>query len=816
MTSLRTRSVVLISCLSIVALGGCGEDTTATDDASIGRDDASSDLDGAVEEGADGSTPMDDGSTPMDDGAIVRDDAGGSCTDVCEVAAERCAGTDIQRCVIDPVSRCTVWATPEACAGGLVCSGDECTASCSDACTDGARRCGGAAGYQVCALQSSGCTEWGAETACPTDQTCSGAGVCMACTEGAERCGTDGNVQTCSGGRWALTATCPFGCDAAMCRSSVACTPAAYRCSGSNVETCNATGTAWLHVSTCTVGCTAGLCTGACTPGATRCNAGGVETCNAGGTAWEVTSACTTFCDAGRCALSGLEIASNTTMNGEVLVLGAVVVRSGATLTSSSGSLTIRATSITVENGASISVAATGDSDAGRGGNGYYTGSTYTGGGGGGYGTAGGGYTTVLRGPAWGSTVDSDAARGSRGGNGYSSSGGAGGSGGGVLRLIADTITIAGQVTANGQPGTTATYSGGGGSGGGILVAGDDVRISGSISAVGGAGGTASSSARTGGAGGNGRVKILSGASRDTTGAVISGTVTQGLLPPLVLSSSTHPDPSLVYNDGFEVVSMSWVRPFAPITGYYWRVAPTIGVPTPATGTFAASEVVAFPRSMLVAGDNLFQIASVDPMIMVGTVESSFRVRFNTTPPPLTSTSHPSSTTWSANRDVFMRWTMAHPDHHYRGIYYVMDHFGDTVPDATANFVPIVQKQVLLSGTADGIWAFHIVSVDTQGYLTRAAAHYQVRIGPDPGNGTVFGQIVDSATSMPLSGVRVTLNRDLFPAQMTNATGNFNFMTIPAGTYEVRITRAGYRTEVRTVVVTAGTMTATNASLVAE
>jgi hypothetical protein len=807
MTALSTRSLLGALGFAAAMLHGCAGGGGMERDASAARDGSIEGSDAAID-GTDGGVP--------DDGAIVRDDAGGSCTDVCAVGAERCAGTDIQRCVIDPASRCTVWGAAEACPGALFCSGDVCTATCSDACTDGARRCGSGDGFQVCALQSSGCTEWGAEEACGPDQTCSGAGVCMACTEGAERCAPDGNVQTCSGGRWALSATCPFGCDSAACRSSVTCTPAAYRCSGVNVETCNATGTAWLHVSTCAVGCSSGLCTGACTPGATRCNAGGVETCNATGTAWDAGAACTTFCDAGVCALDGLEIAANTTMEGDVLVDGAVVVRSGATLTSATGSLTIRATSITIENGASISVAATGDSPDGRGGNGVYTGSTYTGGGGGAYGVAGGGYTSSIRGRVWGSSVDSDVGPGSRGGSGYSTSGGAGGAGGGVLRLIADTITIAGQVTANGQPGTTATYAGGGGSGGGVLIAADDVVITGAISAVGGAGGTASSSARNGGAGGNGRVKILSGASRDTTGAVISGVLTQGLLPPLVLSSSTHPDPSLVYNDGFEVVSMSWVRPFAPITGYYWRVAPTIAVPTPATGTFAATEVVAFPRSALVAGDNLFQIASVDPMITVGTVESSFRVRFNTAPPPLISTSHASSTTWSPNRDVFMRWTMAHGDEHYRGVYYVMDHFGDTVPDATANFVPIMQKQVLLSGTADGIWAFHIVSVDTQGYLTRAAAHYQVRIGPDPGNGTVFGQIVDSATSMPISGVRVTLNRDLFAPQTTNATGNFNFMTIPAGSYEVRISAPGYRTEVRTVAVTAGTMTAANASLVAE
>lgn len=824
MTALR--SFAFLRCFaflgSLLLLAACDEPSSPIDGDVDTDGGGTSQLDGGDQFRDGGDPDRDGGGTHRDggadeDGGSTGEDGGGSCTDACTISAERCSGVDIQRCIIDPETRCTVWAAPEACAGGLVCSGDECTSSCTDACTEGARRCGSGSGYQVCALQSSGCTEWGAESACPSEQVCEGAGVCMACTEGAERCGPSGDIQTCTGGLWALTATCPFGCDAASaptCRSSITCTAGAYQCSGSNVETCNATGTAWLHVSSCAVSCSGGLCTGACTPGATRCNAGGVETCNVDGTAWDFTSTCTTFCDAGVCALDGLEIASNTTMNGEVLVDGAVVVRSGATLTSSTGSLTIRATSITVENGASISVAPTGDSPEGAGRQGISTTTSSRGGGGGGYGTRGGGYSSV-QGAIWGSSVDSEVHPGSRGGQGYTSSGGAGGTGGGVLRLIADTITISGQLTATGQPGTAATYGGGGGSGGGILIAGDEVRITGAVSALGGAGAMATHDARyNGGAGGNGRVKILYGAELDTTGASLSGTVTQGLLPPLVIRSSTHPDPNLVYNDGFEAVAMSWERPFAPLTGYYWRVHRNIVVPTPANATLATSELVAFDRSELVQGDNLFQIASVDPMVTVSTVESSFRVRYNTTPPTLASDSHPSQTTWSSNRNVFMSWTLPHSDENYRGVYYVFDRYGDTVPDETTNFVPITQKQVLLSGVADGVWAFHIVSVDTQGYRTRAAGHYRVRIGPDPGNGTVFGQIVNSTTSAPINGARVTLNRDLFPAQSTNATGNFNFTTIPAGTYEIRITHPDYQTEVGTVTVTAGDSTASNASLI--
>jgi hypothetical protein len=774
-----------------VVLAGCASGARLRDD--------------AADTTGDGSVELPDGA----DGGVMRQDSGGTCTDVCPLGASRCSGTEVQHCVIDAATPCTIWAEPEACSGALFCSGDACTDTCVDACTAGARRCGSDAGYQLCELQPTGCHDWSAEVVCEGEQSCVGEGTCMPCTDGAERCSSAGHVQACTDGSWETTEGCGFGCDAsgatATCRTSVTCTAGAYRCSGPSVETCSATGTAWLHVATCAVGCAAGLCTGACEPGATRCNAGGVETCNEEGTAWAEPTACATFCDAGVCALDGLEIAADRTMEGLVLVEGAVIVRSGATLTSSTGDLTIRATSITVENGASISVAATGMSPEGAGSAGYYSSGYYYGGRGGGYGD----------GRTWGSPVDSDVRPGSPGGAAYGDTP-LGGPGGGVMRLFADSITIAGQVTANGAPGgTSGSRSSGGGSGGGILIAADQLRISGALSAIGGAGGGTGSSG-AGGSGGQGRVKILHGAELDTTGAVITGVRTEGLMPPMVLSSSTHPDPERVYNDGFDVVAMNWARPFAPINGYYWSVDTAIAVPTPAIGRFAASEVVAFDHSMLSAGDNLFQVVSVDPMITIGTVESSFRIRMNSTPPALTSSSHASSTTWSENRDVFLRWTLPHPDENYRGIYYVFDHFGDTVPDTGANFVPIEQKQTLLSGTADGVWAFHIVSLDTQGYLTRAASHYRVQIGEDPGSGTVFGQIVDAATSMPISGVRVTINRDLFPPQTTNGTGNFNFMSIPAGTYEVTITHEGHRTERRMVTVTADAMTAVNASLTEE
>src|SRR5688572_20577138 len=99
---------------------------------------------------------------------------------------------------------------------------------------------------------------------------------------------------------------------------------------------------------------------GPCVPDSLRCNGNFAQKCNAEGTRWETIETCTTFCQDGLCALDGLDVTSDMTLDGPILVAGAVTVRSGATLSSPTGNLQITADSITVESGGSIAMAPTG------------------------------------------------------------------------------------------------------------------------------------------------------------------------------------------------------------------------------------------------------------------------------------------------------------------------------------------------------------------------------------------------------------------------------------------------------------------------
>lgn len=805
-----------MAALALVAAVGCGGnaasgDDDACDDCTLGMSlcDGSA-VRTCIQDGA--CTRFSD-AIPCDDGLLC---SGGECTDMCTdqctVGATRCAGDDVQECEMQ-ASGCTDYSAPTACADGD-CSNGSCPGQCTDQCTAGATRCSNTIdGVEACAEQGNGCTDWGTAVACQGAQTCAG-GACTTCSNGATRCSLNNNVEQCTNGQWFETQSCAFGCMTGTCQSSVTCTPGAHRCNGPAVEICNSSGTAYLHASTCSNTCANGLCTGACTPGTKRCNGGMSETCNGAGTAWENGQVCSSGCDgaSGTCALAQLEITTNTNLDGEIIVNGPVIVRSGATLTSPTGNLTIRATSITVELNASIAAAPTGQNAQGAGGS--YT-CCACGGAGGGYGTAGSYNTSCGNagvGPAFGSSTDAVVEQGSKGGN--SQAGTAGGNGGGVIRLTAGTINIAGQVTANGNNGSTGAGGGGGGSGGGILIAGNTVTVTGTISATGGAGGGATSG-YPGAAGGSGRIKILRGMTANVTGTLI-GTVTQGLLPPLRITSSTHPDEALIYNDDFTVLGLTWDRAFPSTQGYYHRTSTTVNQPpTPAPPSqFVAGELIALERTAVVSGANYFHIVPIDAMSAVGTIENKFRVQVNTNPPTISSSSHPSETAWNPTVNAFFSWTLPNADANHKGYYYVLDHYGDTVPPTTGPLLPVNQKQILLSNLSTGIWAFHVVSIDQRGYRTKAADHYKIRIGTDPGIGTLLGTV--TANGSPVEGARVRINRSLVGTDQTSlSNGAYNFGgTIPAGTWEVSVEKTGYQTQTMTVTVTAGGSTTANFALV--
>ena len=586
------------------------------------------------------------------------------------------------------------------------------------------------------------------------------------CEAGVTRCNANGNVDTCTSGAWLQTSTCPLGCANGQCTSSVTCTPSSRQCANGGVEVCNASGSGWLYAATCANGCSNGACAGSCTANATQCSADGtsLQTCT-GGT-WVSAACASNSCDSlsATCALTSLTITPTTTQSfdGVIVVDGPVIVENGATLTSTTGNLTIRATSITVQAGGSIQIAATGTLPAGQGADGYY------------YSYYGSYYNATGGSNKGGSTQDSIVTAGSPGGAAYNSTTAL--PGGGVLQLIAPTITVAGSITANGASGSGCNYGScaAGGSGGAVLLAADTLNVA-STAVISTAGGAAAGSNPAGNAG---FVKLLGNTS--TIAGTVTGTKVTGLTPPMQITSSSHPNPAVIYNDGAPTLVLSWVRPFPSAIGYYYRLDQTApgsdSTPSGVTsngGIFTASETVSLSPSQLGAGNNYFHIVSVDAQSNTGKIESVFTIEINKAPPALTSASH-TQTGWSTTNTVNFSWT---GNGMPVGWYYVFDHYGRTIPATTDTSLPVSQVNLIRSPVSTGAWAMHLISINQKGYLTLAASHYRVLIGTAPTTyGSISGTIVNAAAT-PVVGATVTINRGLFamvagdPGDQTSIAG---------------------------------------------
>jgi hypothetical protein len=115
--------------------------------------------------------------------------------------------------------------------------------------------------------------------------------------------------------------------------------------------------------------------------------------------------------------------------------------------------------------------------------------------------------------------------------------------------------------------------------------------------------------------------------------------------------------------------------------------------------------------------------------------------------------------------------------------------------------LPASQKQLLQSNVGAGVHVLHVVAVDKAGRLTKAAGHYRVNIGTDPGVGTVTGTV----TGANAAGASVTINRGLYNTTVSGTSFNFP-EDITAGTWELTVT-AGAQTVTKTITVNPGAQT---------
>jgi hypothetical protein len=379
-----------------------------------------------------------------------------------------------------------------------------------------------------------------------------------------------------------------------------------------------------------------------------------------------------------------------------------------------------------------------------------------------------------------------------------------------MIDLIASqTMVISGNLKVNG--GSSADGGGGycsGGSGGGIRLVAEELGVNGILSADGGSPN-----------GGQGRIKFLYGSKKNIS-ATTKGLVETSLIPPIDLRSSTHPDSSHYYNDDFDVFHLAWSRPFSNLASYYYdltNLLPTSQNQVPyAQSTYHVGESVSLSADKLKAGSNYFNIISVGPTASFGTVEGAFSLRINDKPPIVSSSSHPSSAQWYTLPTAVFSWVDPVSSDNFIAYYYMFDRYADTIPTKSDHKLSTSDKQLLMPNLPPGtIWFLHLLAEDTMGYLTKAAQHFKVQVGPAPSMGGISGDIRETGSDPPklLSEVKILLNRGLQTTTSSSGGQYFFSNNVYAGSYELRAIKEGYETFITQVTVAANQNTSLNIQL---
>jgi len=319
------------------------------------------------------------------------------------------------------------------------------------------------------------------------------------------------------------------------------------------------------------------------------------------------------------------------------------------------------------------------------------------------------------------------------------------------IKLIANQVTVSGSITWTGN--SCAKN--------GIVIRAGTIDGAGTVTS-------------------NARSLLLFGAGGVAPGLVATGS-TKSLMPPEVITSANYPEGGL-YNDDGPPPAYAWSKPAANITGYYYNVAQSPVTPT-ATSSFLGVEALAL-RDPPPTGPSYLEVVSIDSTGTIGTVPHEFVVNVQSSPPQLSSPTNPTQGMFSPNPTVVMAWDGGNPT---VGYYRTFDRFPTTRPTPQTGTFEATNKnppQVLLQNVADGRWWFHMIALDSMGYSTKSAAHYEIDIGVPADAGTIAGRVTDPNDG-GIVGATVVVQRGLF-VTTTTAGGVYTFDTrIPAGTYEV-------------------------------
>ncbi|HDQ26342.1 MAG TPA: T9SS type A sorting domain-containing protein, partial [bacterium] len=259
---------------------------------------------------------------------------------------------------------------------------------------------------------------------------------------------------------------------------------------------------------------------------------------------------------------------------------------------------------------------------------------------------------------------------------------------------------------------------------------------------------------------------------------------------PPVITSITHGDFNQWYNNN--APSFSWTTPSDPagIEGYYYlfnqikETRPDITASNWTKGTMAS--FVDVPDGVW-----YLHVTAKDTAGNISEEASRMQVNVAMTPPPpsVFSSTHPDPDKWYRDKEVKIQWKPMDYVNEIIGYYYLLDNMENSVP--TPKNSKTMDTALSLPDLSDGLWYFHIVSVDREGIIGKTAAHFPVKIKTKV---TLKGVVTQSNGIMPLAGATVEVmseNGTTLGLCISDKEGSFSVENLPVATVRIKVISKG-------------------------
>jgi predicted RNase H-like HicB family nuclease len=197
---------------------------------------------------------------------------------------------------------------------------------------------------------------------------------------------------------------------------------------------------------------------------------------------------------------------------------------------------------------------------------------------------------------------------------------------------------------------------------------------------------------------------------------------------PLHLHSPSHPAEGEWTNRSR--VRWHWEAPedLSGVAGYYVVLDRQPGT-LPQAGNATLVRLPQYEADLEADGEWHFHVTCLDQAGNAGNEAAHWHLKLDTRadPPEVSSLTHPDASRWANSTLIQLEWTQPADASGVAGYYTAFDQDPETLPaEGSATYTPACRATV--TARQDGLWYFHVATLDMAGNSGRHAAHFAVRV----------------------------------------------------------------------------------------